>query len=112
MRGLDLLKLGDELGLAARIAVGVVLQRKLAEGSANLILVCRGRHVEVCIVVSRGIGLDHGDLRRGAEVGISTAPDWYGSTSVIRAVPAFCLHYIGRRRKAAVRCSDDVWPCA
>lgn len=57
---LDFLEADDEFGLAPRIAVGVILQRQCAEGLADLVLGGSGRHLEVGIVVSRGISLDHG----------------------------------------------------
>lgn len=60
MSSLDLLELDDELCLTARIAVGVVLQGKRAEGFANLVLAGVGSDVQVRIVIPRSISFDHG----------------------------------------------------
>jgi hypothetical protein len=61
MRRLDLLEPDDELGLASRIAVGVVLQRQSSESLPNLILAGVGRHLEIGVVVASGISFGHGD---------------------------------------------------
>lgn len=55
------MELGDKLSLATRISIRVVLQRKRAEGFADLILAGVRGHLEVGIVVARGIRFDHGD---------------------------------------------------
>jgi hypothetical protein len=50
--GLDFLEANYEFGFAPRIAVWMVLQRKRAEGLADLVLAGVGRNLQVGIVVS------------------------------------------------------------
>lgn len=60
MCSLDFLKPDNEFGLAPRIAIRVILQRKRSESLAYLVFGGGGRDLQVGIVVSRGIGFDHG----------------------------------------------------
>jgi hypothetical protein len=60
MRRLNLLELGDELGFTSWVAVGMIPQSQLSEGLADVVLVGRGGHSKVCVVISSDIGLHHG----------------------------------------------------
>jgi hypothetical protein len=57
---LDLLKLYNELDFAPGVAIWVVLQRKRPEGLADLIFAGSGGNLQVGVVVSGRVGLDHG----------------------------------------------------
>ena len=60
MCGLNLLEADDEFGFAPRVSIWVVLQRQRSESLADLVLAGRRGYLQVGIVVSRGIGFDHG----------------------------------------------------
>jgi hypothetical protein len=60
MCSLNLLEADHEFGFAPRVSIWVILQRQRSESLADLVFAgCRG-HIQVGIVVPRGIVLDHG----------------------------------------------------
>jgi hypothetical protein len=61
MCSLDLLELDHELRLAARVAIGVVLECKLSKGFPYFVLVCIRGHAERLVVINTGVSLHHRD---------------------------------------------------
>jgi hypothetical protein len=57
---LNLLELDNELSFASRIPVWMVLQRKRSESLAHFVLACVRGHLKVGVIVSSGVGFDHG----------------------------------------------------
>lgn len=60
VRRLDFLELDYHLSLTSWVAIGMVLEREAAVCFPDLILGGVRRHLEVRIVVPRGVGFDHG----------------------------------------------------